>query len=57
MIETPKEKFLRNHQENMGIMRAALVKAIREKRHDDYERIKAMIETWERIADRARGTL
>ena len=56
-METARERFLRNHQENVGIMRAALVRAEREGRTDDAKRIRAMIEAWERIADSARGAL
>jgi hypothetical protein len=50
-MENPDDRFLRNHQENNGIMRAIAARQARAGEEDDAERIRAMIATWERIAE------
>lgn len=55
--ERPQERFLRNHQENIGTMRAAAIRAEREGRRDDAERMRAIIAAWELIAEKAEGEL
>lgn len=55
MNETPKEKFLRNHEERVRDMRAAAILADREGRSDDAARIRAIADTWERIGDQAKA--
>lgn len=47
--ESARESFMRNHQENVGVMRAALVRAQRDGRTDDAKVIESIIAAWERI--------
>lgn len=53
--ESSRERFLRNHQEDIHLMRIARTKAEREGRHDDALRIGGIIKAWECIADKVRG--
>ncbi len=48
--ETPRESFNRNHQENIRTMRAALLRAEREGRLHDAERIRRLARAWEDAA-------
>jgi hypothetical protein len=50
--ETPRQKFLRNHQENIRTMRAALIRAEREGL-PDVGAIRGIVQAWEGIGERA----
>ena len=50
--ETPRQRFLRNHQENVRIMRAAALRAEREG-SPDAATIREIAEAWGRIGDKA----
>jgi hypothetical protein len=47
--ESDRERFLRNHQEHIGTMRAIVLRARRLGRAEDAERMQQIVETWERI--------
>lgn len=55
MTETPRERFLRNHQENVRIMRAALIRAERDGREEDAEIIRGIVSAWESVAEVAQS--
>ena len=48
--ETEWQKFLRNHQEEVGVMRTVAVRMEREGNTEDAARVRQMIAAWERIA-------
>jgi hypothetical protein len=54
MEETPRQRFLRNHQENIGVMRAALDRAENDGTHPgDVFVIRQIVEAWEGIGRQA----
>lgn len=52
--ETPRHRFLRNHQENMGILMASALRAERRGDAEIASRIRAIADEWERWAEEAR---
>lgn len=53
--ETPRERFLRNHQEEVGRMLAAARSAELEGDYETAEQIRAIADSWDRIAQKAQG--
>jgi hypothetical protein len=53
--ESSRQRFLRNHQENLGVMKVAAVRAERDGRVEDAGRIREIIASWEGIAQVARS--
>jgi hypothetical protein len=49
--ESKRESFLRNHQENIRTMRAVALRLEREGNATDAARVRAIVETWEAIAE------
>ena len=53
--ETPREAFLRNHQENNGMMRAAVRRMRTNGSHELADICQEMIEVWEDVATNYRN--
>lgn len=52
-METARQKFLRNHQENIRTMRAALLRAEREGDTEYVNSVRPIVEAWEDIGRKA----
>ena len=58
MTETPLQQYLRNHGENVRLMRARAIEMVRDGRSDLAERINRIADAWEQIgkvAERQEG--
>lgn len=51
--ETARQKFIRNTEEDIRIMRSRAVEAQRENRFDDAARTTKVVDTWQQILDGA----
>ena len=52
--ETPRQKFIRNNDEGVRIMRMRAIEARREGRLADAEMIDTLANVWDRIGDKAK---
>jgi hypothetical protein len=54
MTETPRQRFIRNHDENVRIMRAAAVREREAGNTEAAQQITDIADAWEQVGDKAK---